>query len=100
MEVLCLSLRIFILLTLCYRKEGLGELYAYLSPTESNLARLAAVPPISIQNPDYGFSVGRGAWTFRPGRWATVVERVKLNDPGVKNGSLYYTRTFHLLSSL
>jgi len=37
-------------------------------------------------NSDYGVSVGLGAWTFEPGVWGTVAERVKLNTVGDANG--------------
>ena len=44
---------------------------------------MLAVPPRSIQHPDYGFSVGRGAWRFETGKWTTVAERVRMNAVGV-----------------
>lgn len=65
---------------------GLGEIYAYLPLTEVNAHVLMDVPPKTIENPDYGFSVGRGAWTFQAGAWNTVAERIKLNKPGKNDG--------------
>ena len=65
--------------------NGRGELYAYLPPSESNTRRLLAIPG-SYENPDYGFSVGRGSFSFHADVWTTVAERVKLNDVGQKNG--------------
>ena len=47
-----------------------------------------AVPPKSIKHPDYGFSVGRGAWTFTAGRWIAVAERVKMNTVGHADGEI------------
>ncbi|KAH8110372.1 hypothetical protein DFH11DRAFT_1514426 [Phellopilus nigrolimitatus] len=73
-------------LRLMWRANGAGELYAYLPLIGENSSRLLSVPPRSIRNPDYGFSVGRGAFVFKPGVWTTVTERVKLNDVGVANG--------------
>jgi hypothetical protein len=54
--------------------------------TSNNAAVLAKVPPQTIENPEYGFSVGRGAWTFHANAWNTIAERIKLNDPGGNNG--------------
>ncbi|EIW53921.1 uncharacterized protein TRAVEDRAFT_153895 [Trametes versicolor FP-101664 SS1] len=75
-------------LRLMWRENGVGELYAYVPQSEINTQRLLAVPPRSIQHPDYGFSVGRGAWTFASGRWTRVTERVKINDVGKENGEI------------
>ncbi|KAI0359309.1 hypothetical protein OH77DRAFT_1017373 [Trametes cingulata] len=75
-------------LRLMWRENGVGELYAYVPQIEANTKRLLAVPPRSIQHPDYGFSVGRGAWTFEPGRWTRVMERVSMNDVGEENGEI------------
>ncbi|KAI9063941.1 polysaccharide lyase family 14 protein [Trametes sanguinea] len=75
-------------LRLMWRDNGVGELYAYVPQHARNSERLKEVPPRSIQHPDYGFSVGRGAWKFQPGRWTRVMERVKLNDMGQENGEI------------
>ena len=68
------------------RGDGKGELYTYLPKHPSNDASLKSIPPQSIRHPDYGFSVGRGAWTFQPGKWTAVAERVKLNTVGKADG--------------
>ncbi|KLO04817.1 hypothetical protein SCHPADRAFT_911425 [Schizopora paradoxa] len=52
-------------LRLMWRQSSLGELYAYIPLTENNRKHLLAVPPRTIANPDFGFSVGRGSFTFR-----------------------------------
>ncbi|KAK7691402.1 hypothetical protein QCA50_004801 [Cerrena zonata] len=75
-------------LRLMWRENGKGELYAYLPLTSSNTEHLLSVPPRSIQHPDYGFSVGRGAFTFVPGRWTTIAERIKLNTIGYEDGEI------------
>jgi len=69
-----------------YRQGGSGEIYAYMPEFEKNSKELLAVPPKSYGNHQFGFSVGRGAFVFSPGRWVTIAERVKLNDPGEENG--------------
>lgn len=75
-------------LRLMWRANGLGEVYGYLPLTEDNASVLKNVPPKTIENPDYGFSIGRGAWTFQAGAWNTVAELIKLNTPGQNDGVL------------
>lgn len=48
------------------------------------------VPPESHKNPDYGFSVGRGAFKFPKGAWTTIAERVKLNTVGKADGQFIH----------
>lgn len=55
--------------------------------TDANAAAQLAVPN-SVQNTDFGFSVGRGAFTFPAGEWTTVLQRIQLNDPGQQNGQI------------
>ncbi len=72
------------------RKDGLGELYTYLPLVEENSEVLKNIPPLSIPNQDYGFSVGRGSfnWEGAVGKWVAVACRIKLNDIGSFNGNL------------
>jgi hypothetical protein len=82
----CFSVR------LMWRSGGIGELYTYLPQFtipgyEANEAQ-CHVPPYSECNPDYGNSVGRGAFNFTSGNRGTVAMRVLLNDAGVANGEL------------
>lgn len=70
-----------------YRGGGSGEIYSYMPESEKNTKVLLTVPPKSYGNPQFGFSVGRGAFVFQRGRWVTVAERVKLNNPGEENGN-------------
>jgi hypothetical protein len=79
-------LGLHILLDLNDSTNGAGELYAYLPLTKNNAEVFAKVPPQTIEDPNYGYSVGRGAWTFHANAWNTIAERIKLNDPGKKNG--------------
>ncbi|KAF9007072.1 polysaccharide lyase family 14 protein [Cyathus striatus] len=73
-----------------WRAKSEGELYAYVPLTAHNKNALLAVPPLSKENADYGFSVGRGSFKFdcAVGKWVTVAFRVKLNDVGEENGEI------------
>lgn len=65
----------------------MGELYAYLPFHDENTVQLMKVPPKSIQNLDYGFSVGRGSFRFNSGGEGDIItERIKLNEIGASNG--------------
>ena len=75
-------------LRLMWRSNGTGELYTYLPLTEQNAAAQEAVPPLTVENDDYGFSVGRGSFTFPAGQWVTILQRIKLNDPASYNGQI------------
>ena len=72
-----------------FRTKGVSELYVYLPVTASNQRQLLAVPPMSSSNKDYGFSVGRGAFssTIAVGRWMSVAIRTKLNGVGSDDGT-------------
>ena len=70
----------------------MGEFYTYLPPFtvpgyEANEVQ-CNVPPYSECNPDYGNSIGRGAFNFTSGELGTVAMRVLLNDAGEANGEL------------
>ncbi|MBD1911308.1 MULTISPECIES: polysaccharide lyase [unclassified Leptolyngbya] len=56
---------------LMWRRQGEGEVYAYL-PTSR----------------DYGTSIGRGSWRFRPGVWHRIEQEVTLNQPNAANGQI------------
>ncbi|CAE6494410.1 unnamed protein product [Rhizoctonia solani] len=76
----CFSLR------LMWRPKGAGEIYAYIPNTPANHQALDNVPPKTHCNPDFGWSVARGSFHFKPGEWMTIAERVRLNDVGSTNG--------------
>ncbi|KAG9127794.1 hypothetical protein FRC07_009181 [Ceratobasidium sp. 392] len=76
----CFSLR------LMWRAKGAAEIYAYIPSTPANEAALKDVPPMTHCNPDFGWSVARGSFSFVPGKWTTIAERVRLNDVGQANG--------------
>lgn len=70
-----------------WRTNGEGEFYTYLPQVAAN-QKLCTVKPLSICNPVYGASVGRGAFSFKVGVWNQISERVRLNDAGQANGEL------------
>jgi hypothetical protein len=77
---------------LMWRPNGAGELYTYL-PDSSEGSQFAANDkicdiPNSECNPTYGASISRGAFTFVPGKWTTVSQRLKLNTPDQADGEL------------
>ena len=78
----------FVNLYVVSRAGGKGEIYAYIPLLDHNSKRLLDIPPESHKNPDYGFSVGRGAWKFPKGTWTTIAERVKLNAIGEADGEV------------
>lgn len=54
-----------------WRADGDGEVYAYLPASR-----------------EHGTSLGRGCWSFTPGRWTTIHQRVRLNTPGQADGQV------------
>jgi hypothetical protein len=54
-----------------WRADGEGEVYAYLPASE-----------------EHGTSLGRGCWTFTPGDWSALRQRVQLNTPGDADGRI------------
>lgn len=71
-----------------WRREGAGELYTYLPPSAAENKAVCSVAPESDCNDVFGASVGRGSFTFTPGKRTTIGQRVKLNDVGKANGEL------------
>ena len=75
-----------------WRSGGQGEFYTYTPPFtipgfEEN-EKQCSVPPFSDCNPEYGNSVGRGAFSFKAGTRTTIAERIRLNDVGQANGEI------------
>ena len=70
-----------------WRTDGMGEIYNYLpSGAADAYPGYCSTAPMSLCNPDYGDSIGRGAFTFPKGQWTTVAQRFKMNDFGQSNG--------------
>ncbi len=66
---------------LMWRTGGAGELYLYAPGRETAC----------------GQSIGRGTWTFTPGAWTSIVERVTANTPGSADGSIELWVDGHLV---
>jgi hypothetical protein len=74
-----------------WRTGGMGELYTYLPPyTDPRFKANEKQCTLknSDCNPTYGASIMRGSFTFTPGKWTTVAQRVKLNTVGNADGEL------------
>ncbi len=54
---------------LMWRRNGAGEIYAYLPSSQ-----------------DYGTSLGQGSWRFQPGQWQRIEQELWLNHPGQVDG--------------
>ncbi|KAH9245516.1 hypothetical protein BASA81_017001, partial [Batrachochytrium salamandrivorans] len=70
-----------------FRGNGAAETYLYLD-FPSQVPEFCQVPPRTICNPDFGTSLGRGAWTWRTGRWVTASETITLNTLGETDGAI------------
>jgi hypothetical protein len=57
---------------LMWRRNGDGEVYAYLPHTKNK----------------WGTSIGRSNWRFEPGQWYLIEEAVTLNTPGKADGQI------------
>ncbi|KAH8554247.1 hypothetical protein BGW37DRAFT_483991 [Umbelopsis sp. PMI_123] len=69
-----------------WRTNGAGETYAYIpkNKQQSNICSQKNV----ICNQQYGYSFGRGDFTWKTGQWNTVTQNIYLNTPGNQDGSL------------
>ncbi|KAI8583487.1 hypothetical protein K450DRAFT_221449 [Umbelopsis ramanniana AG] len=69
-----------------WRQHGAGEVYAYIdkSSQKSNLCKEKGV----VCNQQYGYSFGRGSFTWKTGQWNNVKQNIQLNSPGKSDGSL------------
>ncbi len=67
-----------------WRNEGRGEAYAYL-PFKSPTYLQACTGSCSGS---FGDSIGRGSFTFVPGRWNKIALRTSLNTLGLNDGFL------------
>jgi hypothetical protein len=54
-----------------WRKNGEGELYAYLPSSK-----------------EWGTSLGKGSWFFKSGEWHKLQHKLKLNEAGKENGEI------------
>ncbi|KAJ6546803.1 hypothetical protein B0H19DRAFT_954151 [Mycena capillaripes] len=72
---------------LMWRQHGQGELYLYAAKDKQTHALCAN--PQSVCDAAYGFSIGRGSFTWRAGGWTTVCQIVQLNTPGMQDGGFW-----------
>lgn len=72
---------------LMFRPKGEAELYLYIPPgVNQNDNKCGKKASSKCPDTGYGNSVGRGTWNWTPGKWMTVVQRLKLNTPGKADG--------------
>jgi len=71
---------------LMWRENGLGELYLYANREAQDPA--ICQNPANYCNPEFGWSLNKGAFRFPANAWTNVEERVVLNTPGQRNGQL------------
>ncbi|KAJ7932664.1 hypothetical protein B0H13DRAFT_766787 [Mycena leptocephala] len=69
---------------LMWRQHGVGELYLYAAKDKQTRALCA--DPQSVCDAAYGFSIGRGSFSYQAGGWTTVTQIVQLNTPGKQDG--------------
>uniref|UniRef100_A0A0W0G732 Putative polysaccharide lyase family 14 protein n=1 Tax=Moniliophthora roreri TaxID=221103 RepID=A0A0W0G732_MONRR len=67
-----------------WRKDGQGELYLY-APKDKQTADLCN-DFHSVCDAAYGLSVGRGSFSYTPGKWTRISQTVTLNTPGEQDG--------------
>ncbi|KAI8799288.1 hypothetical protein BJ742DRAFT_885415 [Cladochytrium replicatum] len=61
-----------------FRQEGLGEAYLYVNQ-KLQAPGYCNVPPKTVCNPNYGDSLGRGAFVFQTGQWNSLRQVITLN---------------------
>lgn len=76
---------------LMWRENCTAEVYGYL-PRVENQHLIEKYKDSLTQNPTtkiiYGWSIGRGEFSLPKGEWVKVELTIKVNDPGVKNGTV------------
>jgi len=69
---------------LMWRTEGQGELYLYANRDAQD--PIICEIPSNICDPEWGWSLNRGAFTFQRNVWNEIEQRLTLNTPGVRDG--------------
>jgi hypothetical protein len=76
---------------LMWRENCTAEVYGYL-PRVENQHLIEKYKDSLTQNPTtkiiYGWSIGRGEFSLPKGEWVKVDLTIKVNDPGMKNGTV------------
>ena len=71
---------------LMWRAGGAGEVYLYANREAQDPAICST--PNNECNPTYGWSLNRGSFKFATGKWTNVVETVRMNTAGKRDGLL------------
>jgi hypothetical protein len=69
-----------------FRSKGAGELYVYADQSKQ-VSALCTIPPLTVCNPSFGISAGRGSFSFTPGKWNRLTQRIVLNTAGKNDGA-------------
>ncbi|KAG8890035.1 hypothetical protein FRC00_014362 [Tulasnella sp. 408] len=69
------------------RQKSEAELYLYISQgVNQNDNKCDKKAKSKCPSTGYANSVGRGTWNWTPGKWMTIVQRLKPNTPGAVDG--------------
>lgn len=68
-----------------WRPNGEGEMYAYI-PKNMQVSNICNEKDV-ICNSEYGYSFGRGSFSWKPQSWNTVTQTIHLNTVGKKDGT-------------
>jgi len=67
-----------------WRTGGQGELYLYANRESQDPA--ICENPTNICDPEWGWSLSRGAFSFQTGAWNEIEQQLTLNTDGLRNG--------------
>ena len=85
-----------------WRQKGEGELYAYI-PKDKQSESLCHHQRNVICNPQYGYSFGRGLFSWKTNAWNTITQTIHLNTVGKRDGTVtieFDGRTVFTMKSL
>ncbi|KAG8909822.1 hypothetical protein FRC00_009359 [Tulasnella sp. 408] len=72
---------------LMLRQRGKAELYLYITlAVKQNDNRCGKKANSKSPSTGNGYSVGRGSRNWTPGKWMTILQRLKPNTPGSVDG--------------
>jgi hypothetical protein len=69
---------------LMWREKGQGEMYSYI-PKDKQSKNLCEQQHVNC-NPVYGYSFGRGLFSWKTQAWNTVTQMIHLNTVGKRDG--------------
>jgi len=73
-----------------WRSEGRMEIYGYLPFEECDWFCGDDICPLTVCDPYYADSFGRGAASLTVGKWHTIRQYIRMNDVGSSNGVMRY----------